>query len=358
MKALGAVGGFFLVALLVCGLILGVVLSVTMTNSDEAAASQSLCESDAGSGEIPEKYKSMVAKASKASGLPASILAAQIDQESGWNETAKSNKGAQGLTQFMPATWKEYGNGGDPLNPEDAIAAQGRFMKFLVTYVKPVAASDEDVTKLALAAYNAGPGAVKKYNGIPPYPETQEYVEKITRKAQTKYETDCNTADENEVLGKLNGKWVEPLPKAKLTSGYGYRGCIPGLPCIEDIRIHKGMDLSTGSHGTVVAPTDMKVTFAGTSKDWKSAYGTYIIARQVEAPGYVFEFHHFVNGSLKVKAGDTVAAGTALGTEGATGNAKGTHLHFQINTPDSPDGRPFSKNAIDPMPILIKSGIW
>ena len=66
------------------------------------------------------------------------------------------------------------------------------------------------------------------------------------------------------------------------------------------------------------------------SEIWKSVYGTYIIAKQLEKPGLVFEFHHMVHGSLLVKAGDTVAAGTPLGIEGTTGNSTGVHLHFQL----------------------------
>lgn len=133
--------------------------------------------------------------------IPASLLAAQIDQESSWDPNAESKTidgvqtgGAQGLSQFMPATWAEIGkdDAGDgnisPFNPIDAIMAQGRYMCQLVAAIKadPALAGD-DVVALALAAYNAGLNNVQKYGGIPPFSETQAYVPAISKLAATKY---------------------------------------------------------------------------------------------------------------------------------------------------------------------------
>ena len=103
-----------------------------------------------------------------------------------------SPAGAQGIAQFMPATWKSNGvdaNGdgvADPFDPIDAIASQGRFMCGLVDIVKSYVASGQavgNVVDLALAAYNAGAGAVQQHRGIPPYSETQDYVTKIKQLA-------------------------------------------------------------------------------------------------------------------------------------------------------------------------------
>jgi len=74
------------------------------------------------------------------SGLSVDLLAAQIEAESGWDPEATSPAGAQELAQFMPQTWASYGDGGDPFNPEDAIAAMGRYM----------AAVSEEVSGLAV----------------------------------------------------------------------------------------------------------------------------------------------------------------------------------------------------------------
>lgn len=139
--------------------------------------------------------------------IPASLLAAQIEQESSWNPDAQSQTiaglqtgGAEGLTQFMPATWAEIGqdDAGDgnisPFNPIDAIMAQGRYMCQLVASIKsdPALAGD-DVVSLALAAYNAGLNAVQKYGGIPPFKETQAYVPSIGQLAATKYSVATST---------------------------------------------------------------------------------------------------------------------------------------------------------------------
>lgn len=116
--------------------------------------------------------------------VTAPVLAAQIQQESAWNPNASSSAGAQGLTQFMPATWSSSGTDGDsdgqadPMNPADAVSSQARYMCGQIQQVRS-AGLPGDVLDLALAAYNAGFGAVQKAQGVPPYPETQKYVRTI-----------------------------------------------------------------------------------------------------------------------------------------------------------------------------------
>jgi soluble lytic murein transglycosylase-like protein len=103
--------------------------------------------------------------------LPAGMLAAVAQQESGGNSRAVSPAGAEGLMQLMPSTAASYGV--DPLNPSQAIDAAGRILG------ESMRRYDGSVS-LSLAAYNAGAGAVARYGGIPPYPETQNYVKRIT----------------------------------------------------------------------------------------------------------------------------------------------------------------------------------
>lgn len=122
-------------------------------------------------------------------GIDGPLLAAQLDAESGWDPDAVSQAGAQGLAQFMPATWDQYGRDGDgdgtadPFSPADSIVSQAGFMCALHDLVRTW---EDDGTvppgqtmTLALAAYNAGPGAVQDYGGVPPYRETQQYIPKI-----------------------------------------------------------------------------------------------------------------------------------------------------------------------------------
>ncbi|TXR52477.1 hypothetical protein FMM08_20005 [Quadrisphaera setariae] len=126
--------------------------------------------------------------------IPATLLAAQGKQESGFNPEATSPVGAQGISQFMPGTWATWGadaNGdgrADPFDPADAIPAQGRFMCDLAAKIEPLIASGAvqgDVQLLTLAAYNAGLGNVTKYGGVPPFAETQAYGPRILALAQT-----------------------------------------------------------------------------------------------------------------------------------------------------------------------------
>jgi peptidoglycan DL-endopeptidase CwlO len=102
--------------------------------------------------------------------LPQGLLAAVAQTESGGNPAAVSPAGAQGLMQLMPST--AQGLGVDPWQPAQAVQGAARLLsKYLHSYGS---------VPLALAAYNAGPGAVEQYGGVPPYSETQKYVTKIT----------------------------------------------------------------------------------------------------------------------------------------------------------------------------------
>ncbi|MFW3170468.1 transglycosylase SLT domain-containing protein [Geodermatophilus sp. CPCC 206100] len=103
------------------------------------------------------------------------LLAAVASQESGFNASAVSSAGAQGLMQFMPATAR--GLGVNALDPASAIDGAARYLSQL--------SGQFGSTELALAAYNAGPGTVRRHDGIPPYPETQNYVRAVMSKAES-----------------------------------------------------------------------------------------------------------------------------------------------------------------------------
>lgn len=117
------------------------------------------------------KYEKEITAASIETGVPANLIASMIKQESGGKANAVSNKGAQGVMQLMPSTAKELGVT-DPHDPAQNISAGAKYLK------QQLDKYNGDI-KLALAAYNAGPGNVDKYGGIPPFAETQNYVSKI-----------------------------------------------------------------------------------------------------------------------------------------------------------------------------------
>jgi hypothetical protein len=118
---------------------------------------------------VPEEYRRDIAKASRENGLRPELLAAQLQAESNFNPDAGSPMGAQGIAQFMPGTAASYNL--DPSDPHDSIRAQGEMMGELMAKYKS--------ERLALAAYNAGSGAVDAAGGIPDYPETVAYVDKV-----------------------------------------------------------------------------------------------------------------------------------------------------------------------------------
>jgi soluble lytic murein transglycosylase-like protein len=102
-------------------------------------------------------------------GVDPDLFGRLVQQESGWDATAGSSKGAYGLAQLMPATAAELGV--DPTDPVQNLRGGARYLRQqLDRFGDPV---------LALAAYNAGPGNVSKYGGVPPFEETQNYVSNI-----------------------------------------------------------------------------------------------------------------------------------------------------------------------------------
>jgi cell wall-associated NlpC family hydrolase len=120
--------------------------------------------------QAPTQYAALFRQAEAKYGVPATLLAAVAKQESAFNPSAVSSAGAIGLMQIMPAT--ASGLGVNPRDPAQAVDGAARLLRDgLKTFGS---------TSLALAAYNAGPGAVQRYGGIPPYAETRDYVRRIT----------------------------------------------------------------------------------------------------------------------------------------------------------------------------------
>lgn len=116
--------------------------------------------------------KQLVDQAAARAGLPKAIVHSVAKAESAYRPDAVSKAGAIGIMQLMPVTARELN--ADPRNPEQNVDAGARYLRQLLERY------NGDVAK-ALAAYNAGPAAVDKYNGVPPYSETQTYVGRVLR---------------------------------------------------------------------------------------------------------------------------------------------------------------------------------
>lgn len=116
-------------------------------------------------------YDSMIEQAAARNGIDPALLHGLIQQESGYDPNSRSSAGAMGLTQLMPQTASSLGVA-NPMDPAESIEGGARYLGQLM---REFSGNTTD----ALAAYNAGPGAVKQYGGVPPYAETQSYVTKV-----------------------------------------------------------------------------------------------------------------------------------------------------------------------------------
>ena len=124
-----------------------------------------------GGTESTSQYDPLIEQAAARYGIDPAVLHGLIQQESGFDPEAQSSAGAAGLTQLMPGTASSLGVA-NPLNPAESIEGGARYLSQMMSRF---GGNTED----ALAAYNAGPGAVQQYGGVPPYAETQSYVQKV-----------------------------------------------------------------------------------------------------------------------------------------------------------------------------------
>ncbi|GAA2735685.1 hypothetical protein GCM10009867_18590 [Pedococcus aerophilus] len=143
--------------------------SFTTSAAASAASSATGVSTRGVASDVPAQFRSLFASAAQRYDVPVALLTSVAKAESGFNPSAVSHAGAIGLMQIMPATAR--GLGVDPRNPAQAIDGAARL---LASHLDRFGS-----TSLALAAYNAGPGAVQRYGGVPPYRETQQYVQKV-----------------------------------------------------------------------------------------------------------------------------------------------------------------------------------
>lgn len=147
------------------GVLFGRALAPTVDPASRDVLIDSLTSGDA-------ELDKLIASIGEQEGIDPRFIHAVIWQESKYHPTARSHAGAQGLMQLMPATARRFGCR-NPHDPAENIAAGTKYLSWLLKRF-------EGNVELALAGYNAGEGSVDKYNGIPPYRETQNYVRIIS----------------------------------------------------------------------------------------------------------------------------------------------------------------------------------
>lgn len=297
-------------------LVLVLLLFVVMVSSIEDDAPMPGGDGELNTEHVPDEYVPyLLESAQQCDWINPPLLAAQIDQESNWDPDAVSPVGAQGLAQFMPGTWEMYGEG-DPFDPEAAITAQGRYMCVLGDLMDS-ALSDGRVSgehlDLMLASYNAGEGNVYDHGGVPPFPETEQYIPLIKEKI-AKYTAD----DGGGGGGAQNGDTVHPAPDYPVTSPFGYRI----HPITGQRKLHTGMDFGVPCGVEVVSWGDGEVIMAGTA----GGYGNRV---EVDHGGGIISTYSHAE-SLRVSTGDQVAAGDVVTINGTTGTSTGCHLHWEI----------------------------
>ncbi|SFM85127.1 Transglycosylase SLT domain-containing protein [Streptomyces sp. cf124] len=313
----------------VAAVLMPVVMMVAVSGGGDAEAEEQGVGGGLKSGQVPAEYVPWVLKAgAMCDVIKPAVIAAQIEAESGWNPNAKSPVGAEGLSQFMPGTWPSWGKDDDgngrvsPYDPGDAIMAQGRYDCALAKQVQGYKDSGQatgETLDLALAAYNAGPGAVQQYGGIPPYTETQNYVARI-KSLISKYES------VDDPPGKLPAGRQMAMPLSgnpPVTSPYGWRM----HPTLGVRKLHTGTDFGAGSGTPVLAARDGVVTFAG----WSNGYGNRVVISHGTIDGDTISttYNHMLSG-LSVGVGDQVKVGQRVGLVGSTGYSTGAHLHFEV----------------------------
>jgi murein DD-endopeptidase MepM/ murein hydrolase activator NlpD len=292
-------------------------------------------------GNVDASYVPWLRKAADAcTVVTPSLLAAQIDQLSGWsNDSASLSQ--QGIAGFTDAQWRTWGrddnaNGrSSPHDREDAIMALGRqdcSLAEKVTDLRTEGTVSGSLVDLTLAAYTVGTDTVKRAGRVPA--GARPFLDQVKDRLPRYDALVRRTPDQN---GGQNATAVltPPVSTLTVTSSFGSRT----HPLTGVTKLHTGVDFGAPQGAQVSAARDGRIEFAGTT----TAYGIRVVIDHGTIDGKRLQTTYSHLSALQVTAGQTVTAGSPVGLVGSTGLSTGPHLHFEVLL----DGQ-----YMDPLPWL------
>lgn len=319
-------GVFTVVVLPAAVTLAGVFAFVSMAGIFDTAAPQG--QSETAVSNVDGSYVPWLRKATEdCKGVGPALLAAHIDQLSGWRaESASLSR--QGLARFTEADWKKWGGDGDgngtssPQDAADAIMALGRRDCSLaedVTALRTKGRISGSVADLTLAAYAVGTEEVTKAGKVPK--AARAFVADVKDRLP-QYESLVRSNPEKQD-GRVSTALLQPpVTTLTVTSPFGTRQ----HPLTGVTKLHTGVDFDAPQGAQVSAAREGRVTFAGRT----SAYGIRVVIDHGAIDGKRLETTYSHLSALQVTTGQTVVAGQAVGLVGSTGLSTGPHLHFEV----------------------------
>ncbi|WP_217168101.1 M23 family metallopeptidase [Streptomyces sp. AC512_CC834] len=279
--------------------------------------------------DIDPSYVPWLRKAASACAVvEPSVLAAQIDQLSGWSDDSDALSGQKGIAGFTDGEWRSWGKDDDgnghssPHDPADAIMALGRrdcSLAGKMTELRTEGRINGDLVELTLAAYAAGEDAVTKAGRVPAQAKT--YLDEVQALIPRYLALDRDDSG-GGAGGAAGALLTAPVSPLTITSPFGSRE----HPLTGVTKLHTGVDFAAPQGAQVVAARKGRVVFAALT----SAYGNRIVIDHgtIQGKGVQTTYSHL--SALEAAVGQTVEAGTPIGRVGSTGLSTGPHLHFEV----------------------------
>ncbi|MFF8881896.1 M23 family metallopeptidase [Streptomyces flaveolus] len=260
-------------------------------------------------------------------GITPALLAAHIDQLSGWQDDSASLS-ERGIARFTDAGWKTWGRDDDgngsssPHDAVDAIMALGRqdcSLTEKMTALRTKGAVSGDVADLTLAAYTAGVDEVRKAGKVPV--SARAFVSEV-KKRLPRYDALVLQNPEQDSAQVSGALLRPPVTTLTVTSPFGSRV----HPLTKVTKLHTGVDFGAPQGAQVSAAREGRVEFAGMT----SAYGYRVVIDHGTIDGKRLETTYSHLSALQVSAGQSVSTGAPVGLVGSTGLSTGPHLHFEV----------------------------